>query len=139
MSDDRLFLDTVFIQAILNRHDQYYAEALPLLARIRTAAEVWTTEAVLVEVGNALSVRNRLGAAAFIRSCYRTPNMRVVSVDTPLLDQAITLYEARSDKGWGLTDCISFSVMYQRNLTEAATADLHFAQAGFHLLLAPRN
>ncbi len=56
MSDERLFLDTVFIQALLNRRDQYHLQARSLLPRIRNAREVWITEAVLIEVGNALSL-----------------------------------------------------------------------------------
>ena len=36
--------------------------------------------------------------------------MQVVPVDTTLLDRALALYEARVDKTWGLTDCISFIV-----------------------------
>lgn len=108
MSGERFLLDTVFIQALLNKRDQFHSQARAFLPRVRTASEVWVTEAVLIEVANALSVLNRTGAAQFIRGCYRTPNMRVVSVDTPLLMRAVSLYSARPDKTWGLADCISF-------------------------------
>jgi hypothetical protein len=57
-----------------------------------------------MEVGNALSRLNRNGAAQFIQQSYRTDNIRVVSVDTALLMQAMDLYQARPDKDWGLTD-----------------------------------
>jgi uncharacterized protein len=50
------------------------------LPRIRTASEVWITEAIFSEVGNALSAFNRKGATQFIQQCYRTENMRVVSI-----------------------------------------------------------
>jgi len=83
--NERLFLDTVFVQALLNQRDQYHAQAKAFLPRVRTASEVWITEAILVEVGNALSSLNRLAAVQFIQQCYRTSNMRVVGVDTPLL------------------------------------------------------
>ncbi len=36
---------------------------------------------------------------------------------------------------WALTDCISFVVMEERELTLAATGDRHFRQAGFTPLL----
>jgi uncharacterized protein len=45
------------------------------------------------------------------------------------------MFAARSDKRWSLTDCISFVVMQERGLTEALTADRHFEQAGFSILL----
>jgi hypothetical protein len=41
MSDERLFLDTVFIQALLNRHDQYHLVAKAFLLRVRVASAVW--------------------------------------------------------------------------------------------------
>jgi predicted nucleic acid-binding protein len=99
---ERLFLDTVFVQALLNRRDQYHARAREFAPRPRAAAAVWITEAILVEVGNALGTLNRAGAVAFIEECYRTPNIRVVAVDTALLSRATRLYGARGDKEWGL-------------------------------------
>lgn len=95
------------------------------------------TEAVLAEVGNALSGTPRLRqlAAAFIRRCYTEANMAVVSVDTALLTRALGLFESRVDKEWGLTDCILFVVMRDRGLVNAATGDRHFQQAGFRTLM----
>ena len=135
MNGERLLLDTVFVQALLNRRDQYHAQARAFLPRVRTAAEVWVTEAVLIEVGNALSAVNRTAVVQFIEQCYLTANLRVVSVDTPLLTRALQLYHQRSDKTWGLTDCISFVVMQSQGLTDAVTADEHFIQAGYRALL----
>ncbi len=135
MSDERLLLDTVFVQALFNQRDQYHARASTLLPRVRNAAEVWVTEAVLVEIGNALSAFNRQAAVQFIEQCYRTDNLTVVSVDSSLLNRALNLYAARPDKAWGMTDCISFVVMRERGLTDAVTADRHFVQAGFQALM----
>jgi predicted nucleic acid-binding protein len=135
MSGERLFLDTAFIQALLNPRDDYYNQAKQLFPRIRAASEVWITEAIFVEVGNALSALNRNGAVQFIQQCYLTDNIKVVSVDTELLMQALALYQSRTDKTWGLTDCISFVVMQQQNLTDAVTGDRHFVQAGFRALM----
>lgn len=135
MTGDRIFLDTAFIQALLNPRDDYHPQAKQLFPRIRAAAEVWITEAILVEVGNALSAFNRQAAVQFIQQCYRTNNIKVVRVETELLMQAVALYQARADKTWGLTDCISFVVMQQEGLAEAATVDRHFVQAGFRALM----
>lgn len=74
---------------------------------------VWVTEAVLVEVGNALGAVNHPGAVQFIQQCYNTANLQMVTVDTPLLTHALQLYSERPDKTWGFTDCISFVVMWK--------------------------
>ncbi|MBE9016723.1 type II toxin-antitoxin system VapC family toxin [Chroococcidiopsidales cyanobacterium LEGE 13417] len=135
MNGDRLFIDTVFIQALLNRNDQYHQQAKAFLPRLRAASEVWVTEAVLIEVGNALSATNRTAAIQFIEQCYQTSNIQVVPVDTQLLSRAIQLYQSRPDKTWGLTDCISFIIMQDQGLIDVVTVDRHFIQAGYRALL----
>lgn len=132
---NRLFLDTVYIQALLNRDDQYHAAAKKIFPMVRAAEEIWLTEAVLVEVGNALSANDRHAAARFIEKCYSGKNLRLVGVDSALLLRSLDLYRSRGDKSWGLTDCISFVVMKENDLLAAVTADQHFIQAGFRALL----
>ncbi|MBR8826792.1 MAG: type II toxin-antitoxin system VapC family toxin [Gomphosphaeria aponina SAG 52.96 = DSM 107014] len=135
MSKERLFLDTAFIQAILNNRDQYYLSALKLLPRVKKAQEIWTTEAILMEVGNALSALNRQKVVNFIKQCYETENIKVINVTPGLFQGGLNLYESRQDKKWGLIDCISFTVMREQNLMAALTSDRHFIQAGFNALL----
>ena len=138
MSSERLFLDTAYTQALLNRRDQYHGRALAFAPRARAASEIWVTEAVLavlVEIGNAFSTINRSVAAEFIHRCYQSVTMRVVNIDPDLFARAVQLYEARRDKDWGLTDCFSFLVMWDHGLSEAVTTDAHFVQAGFRALL----
>jgi predicted nucleic acid-binding protein len=135
MNGERLFLDTAFIQALVNRHDQYHPIALRYFPRMRRAGEVWVTEAVLLEVGNALSAIDRSAAELFIRICYSTANMRVVPTDTDLFMRGLELYGDRPDKNWSLTDCISFVVMQENGLTDAMTTDTHYRQAGYRALL----
>lgn len=61
--------------------------------------------------------------------------VEIVSLSEQLYTQAFQLYCQRLDKEWGLVDCISFIVMQERGITEALTADEHFQQAGFRVLL----
>ena len=46
----------------------------------------------------------------------------------------VALYEARPDKGYSLTDCISMIEMRERNIGDVLTHDRHFAQEGFNVL-----
>ncbi len=66
MAGQRIYLDTFFVQALLNANDLYHERAMALFPEIRSAAEVVTTEAVLTEIGNALSAGMRQQAAKFI-------------------------------------------------------------------------
>ena len=42
------------------------------------------------------------------------------------------LYQARLDKGYSLTDCISMEIMRQKGIADVLTNDAHFEQEGFH-------
>ena len=135
MNGRRMLIDTAFVLSLLNRADEHHVRACAWLPLTRDAAELWITEAILVEVGNACSAFNRPAAVRFIRDVYQTPNVRVVSIDADLLQRSVQLYEQRPDKQWGLTDCISFVVMQDQGLVEALTPDHHFEQAGLVALL----
>lgn len=126
-----LFLDTWFVLALLNADDEHHGQALDRLADIEAATDVVVSEAVLTEIANALAEQDRRGAFRFIRHCYDADNISVVPVDTVLFQRGLERYAARPDKSWGLTDCISFVIMEDRGLTQVATRDRHFAQAGF--------
>ena len=132
-----VFLDTSHVVALANTRDAHHRQALDLARQLSGArARVVTTEAILTEVGNALSaVGSRAFAVRYIASVERTPSFEVIYATVDLFQRGFELYSARQDKDWGLTDCISFVVMRERGLSEALTADRHFEQAGFTALL----
>ncbi len=135
MSSDRFFMDTAFVLAMLNPKDTFHNAALELLQRVRTAREIWLHDGILIEVANGLSGKYRQSAVDFIERAYKTANTKVVSLERKLVKRSFKLYRERDDKEWGLTDCISFTLMNDHDLQEALTSDHHFEQAGFRLLL----
>jgi predicted nucleic acid-binding protein len=135
MASDRRFLDTAFVVALLNPKDALHEKAKSQFDAVKKAREVWTTEAVLFEIGNAFGTSRRLDAANFIERCFSTSNIRVVSVSTTLFRGALTFYKQHADQEWGFTGCALFVVMQEQNLIEALTHDIHFQQAGFHAVL----
>ena len=48
MSAERFFLDTAYVQALLNQRDPYHRPAQTLFPRVRNARDVWVTEAVCI-------------------------------------------------------------------------------------------
>ncbi len=59
----------------------------------------------------------------------------IVHIDVDLWQRGWQLYRVRSDKDWGLTDCISFIVIEDYGIRRVFTYDRHFEQAGFVWLL----
>jgi len=126
-----VFIDTSYILALINPNDQYHDWAVQVTSAISKIKKV-TTEAVIVEIGNAMSKRKlRALGATIIQQLKADAQIEIVPVRSSLLNQAIEFYASRSDKDWGLTDCISFVVMEQRQIQQVVTADEHFMQAGF--------
>jgi len=92
---------------------------------------------VLAEVLNRFgSTTLRIPAAAFLEELEHDPDVKILGHSDALYERGLTLYRARPDKEWSLTDCISFVVMHEQNITDALTGDHHFAQAGFVPLFA---
>jgi predicted nucleic acid-binding protein len=131
------FADTAFWIALFRARDQYHGEALAWQKHlVRTRALIVTTEAVCFEWLNAMpgTATRSLVVKAFGR-IRRDSGIEVVPHSRQLNADALELYAARSDKEWSLTDCDSFTVMSQKSIREALTADNHFDQAGFRALL----
>jgi len=134
---DRIFLDTGYVIARFNRRDQHHAKAKQLAGVIAAARELWTTDAVLLEVAAAFSHPSHRTIALSIWDEFHGGNRhcRACEAAGERLDRAVEMFRQRSDKAWSLTDCLSFVVMNDHQLTDALTTDHHFAQAGFRALM----
>ncbi len=100
-------------------------------------SEIVTTSRVLIELANFMTLpHERQMAAAFISDLKCGSAIRIVPASEELLWRGFDLYRDRPDKAWSLTDCTSFIVMREEELSEAFTGDRHFEQAGFIRLLA---
>jgi uncharacterized protein len=129
-----VFADAFYFVGLLNRSDQHHASVVDAARQL--TGNLITTEWVLMELADALaeSATRRL-VAPFIRDLSEDPKARIVSVTAELFQRALRLYDERQDKGWTLTDCTSFLVMRDEDITDALTGDHHFEQAGFKALL----
>lgn len=129
-----VFADSGFWIALVVRQDQHHGRAQAWALRI--TGRLTTTWPVLLETANALSCQAwRASAVALIDHLRQRPDVTVVPLDAALWQRGWDLYRARTDKGWSLTDCISFLVMQDAGMTEALTPDEHFRQAGFRALM----
>jgi uncharacterized protein len=133
----KVFLDTAYAIALSSSKDEHHEQALQLAAEIEAGQiKLVTTRAVFYEIGNALArQRYRAAAIALLEALEFDPSVEIVSATEELSARAFELYRSRSDKEWGLTDCLSFEVMWEQKITIALTTDKHFTQAGFQVLL----
>jgi predicted nucleic acid-binding protein len=134
---ERYFLDTSYVLARFNRRDQYHEKARQLAGAIVSCRELWTTDAVLLEIAAAFSQPNHRPIALAIWDEFHGGNKscRVSDAAGPRLQKAVELFRARDDKARSLADCLSFVVMSEEQLVDALTTDRHFIQAGFSALL----
>ena len=134
---DPAFLDTAYVYALVNTRDEWHNDALRWQEKLESERRrIVTSELVLIESADGLaSVRFRTQAVQIIAALQSSPYVEIIAMSSALFADAFSLYRQRSDKNWGLTDCVSFVVMRDRGLVEALTADDHFEQAGFRQLL----
>lgn len=133
-----LFLDASYAIALSSVSDKHHEQALTLARdiEINPTVRLVTTRAVLLEIGNALARQKyRSIAVQLLESIENDSTVMIVPLSEALCATAMQLFQARADKEWGLTDCVSFVVMQERAITDALTADAHFQQAGFRSLL----
>ena len=130
----KIFADTWFFVAVINKRDQYHQKALELSEEYENYPLI-TTDAVFLEVGNALSNNYKNEAVELMESFLESDDVEVIRLNPDLFDEVLSLYKKHQDKSWGLVDCISFVVMKRYEVTQALTFDRHFIQAGFQALM----
>ncbi|HUW62419.1 MAG TPA: PIN domain-containing protein [Candidatus Bathyarchaeia archaeon] len=129
-----VFVDTSFYIAFSSPKDRWH-EAAKSFARDFSGVML-TTEFVLLELANHLCApQDRTLFPRFHEMLRNDAKTTIVPASSACIQDGLSIYAARPDKAWSLTDCISMAVMQQHGLTDALTADCHFEQAGFRLLL----
>ncbi|WP_448570701.1 type II toxin-antitoxin system VapC family toxin [Trichothermofontia sp.] len=139
--NEKVFVDTVAWIALLNQDDALHQQASTILEQLYVENKgLITSEFILLEVADALSAPNLRGKTIrFLNQLRQMGVVTVISASQDLLNSGWQLYSQRLDKDWGLTDCTSFVLMEQQNITTAFTSDRHFTQAGFTCLLETPN
>lgn len=131
---NEVFVDSFYFFAILNPRDAAHAGAVEISRR--STRPMVTTTWVLTEVADGLArSANRQVFRRLLARLRANPENQVIPASDDLFEKGIALYDARPDKQWSLTDCISFVVMGDRGIREALTGDHHYEQAGFTPLL----
>ena len=132
-----IFVDTSALIAIGNKRDRFHRQAFALKDSLRQSNTHFViTNAVLLEFGSAFSsIALKCLAIKLIDAIRQSNKWKIVIIDENLTYRAIELYKKMNDKEWGLVDCSSIIVAKDMGIEEIFTADHHFEQAGFRILL----
>lgn len=137
----RVFADTNYFVALLNRNDEHHAAAHQA-KRGLTAVHLITTDEVLGEFLTffcGLGPKARHAAVQVVEGLRRDTRVTVVEQSRATFDSGLDRYKRFADKEWSLVDCVSFELMRRDSITEALTDDHHFEQAGFVARLRARG
>ncbi len=132
-----VFADTIYWVANLNPRDQWH-DAVALAESALGDFQIITTELVLMEVLNFYAEYNqflRQSATRLVRNMLNNPDIEVIKHSHKTFLDGLKLYEARLDKNYSLTDCVSMNLMRERGINEVLTHDHHFEQEGLIILL----
>ncbi len=132
-----VFADAGYWIALWHPRDTLHRSAVAVAETLGSTTVV-TTQLVLVEALDAMAgmgeFRRRF-AAQMVQRLEDEPDVEIVPQTDAQFRAAVERYAARPDQRWSLTDCASFLVMEERNITEALAYDRDFEQAGFTALL----
>ena len=127
------FLDTSYIIALEIKNENIHQKVVQHWSQIASASTMlFTTTYIFDEVVTLLNSRNLHNKAIEVGTLLiESPDINLIEIDKFLFAEGWKYFKQHKDKSYSLTDCLSFVVMQQNNITNALTLDRHFKQAGF--------
>ena len=103
--------------ALSSPADDYHNKALVIAQELKASkTPLITTRAIILEIGNALSKQKyRSKSIKLLSSLENDKTVTIIPISETLYQKAFQLYCQRTDKNWGIVDCISFIVMTERS------------------------
>jgi hypothetical protein len=127
------FLDASYLIALELTDDQHHSRASQHWQSLQQKPfQLTTTSYIFDEIITFLNSRHLHAKAVNIgRILLSSSTINFIQVDDALFSKAWQFFQQYDDKSYSLTDCISFIVMQEKQISMCLTFDQHFAQAGF--------
>ena len=127
------FLDTSYILALELQKDQNHQQAQRHWQGLRTnIPDLLTSTYVFDEVVTFFNSRDQHKKAVDVgTSLLMSPKVTLIHINQELFTQGWAYFSQHKDKRYSLTDCLSFILMREYQISTALTFDHHFVQAGF--------
>ncbi|HLM91737.1 MAG TPA: type II toxin-antitoxin system VapC family toxin [Thermoplasmata archaeon] len=134
-----ILIDSSAWYALADNRERHHGDAVRLFARVTKGefGRILTTDYVLDETYTLLRMRLGIGPVRALRDLLTgSSNLQMVRVSERDFDHAVELMLNQADKRWSLTDCTSFVLMRELEISRAFTFDHNFSEAGFQVLPA---
>lgn len=133
---EQIFVDTSAWSALADDGDIHHEDALLFRDEITEKYRLVVTNYLLDELYTLMLMNQGYPDTVSFKQqldvLIAEDIVKVVWVTPDIADEAWKIFEQfNTDKEWSFTDCVSFAVMKQLNITEVFTLDHHFAQMGF--------
>ena len=138
-SPGTVFVDTSAWKAFYDENDDWHKEARGFMNSVGTTQPpirlFVTSDYVMDETLTLVRfAHSHSKAVEFANTISSSRATKLFFVGEDLFNKALSMFIGRRDQEWSFTDCASFVLMKQLNLTTAFAFDPHFKQAGFHTL-----
>ncbi|MFA4957706.1 MAG: PIN domain-containing protein [Candidatus Methanoperedens sp.] len=124
-----IFADTGAFLAYRNKKDKYHETAFKLFQDALTGkyGKIYTSDYIYDEALTlALTRTNNLAVAMDIAQVIRSPRIRMVFVDTELLEKSTKTFKQYSDRNLSFTDAVSIEIIKELNIEKYFGFDSHF-------------
>jgi predicted nucleic acid-binding protein len=137
MAAREAFADTSSLYAFVDKNDANHPTAREAVTRLlKTGKRIVLTDYVIAEAINLANARGGTSVALRVVDLIeQSAGLRIEWIGADRFNATKAFFRRHSDHGYSFTDCSSFVVMRELNLTEALTTDRHFVEAGFRSLL----
>ena len=132
-----VYVDTAALIALAHKRDSLHKKAVAVYQKLLDRnSRFITTNAVLLEVGNAFSRSTHKPMAIFLFHLINdSPSWEVPFAGGKWFTDGMELFQKRKEEDWSLTDCIGIVVAEAYAVKSVFTSDRHFEHAGFEILL----
>ena len=133
--------DTSYFVALINSKDALHELALALSDELENTQLITPREVTIECLNFFASFDPSLRAAAcdVLRDFETRQNTLVIESSRVSYLEALELYQARGDKTYSLTDCLSMDLARARQISDILTCDEHFRQEGFNALMLTKT
>jgi hypothetical protein len=133
---EKIFIDTSFWIAFLNKRDQFHKEAEDCFPVLLEIYRIQTSNFIVYETITFINcfLKDHQLAIDFldkIEDAQKLGQLYILKVADGIQEEALNLFRKIEDKDLSFIDCTSFTLMKKEEIAKALTFDEHFEQMGF--------